>query len=70
MEYIVLKIKFTLYIELIYIFQTVTVSYCEPDFFLFLRPGDGGIYYYTYGVGCSTVEIDCLTGEHKVNQTK
>lgn len=33
------------------------------------RPGDGGVYYYTYGVGCSTVEIDCLTGEHKVLST-
>ena len=22
--------------------------------------------YFTYGVGCSTVEIDCLTGDHQV----
>ena len=25
--------------------------------------------YFTYGVGCSTVEIDCLTGDHQVNNT-
>ena len=23
-------------------------------------------HYYCYGVGCSEVEIDCLTGAHKV----
>ena len=22
--------------------------------------------YFTYGVGCSMVEIDCLTGDHQV----
>lgn len=29
--------------------------------------GDGGVYYYIYGVGCLIVEIDCLIGEYKVN---
>ena len=23
-------------------------------------------HYFTYGVACSEVEIDCLTGDHKV----
>ena len=30
----------------------------------------GRIYnYYTYGVGCSEVELDTLTGDFKVNHT-
>ncbi|XP_033763488.1 xanthine dehydrogenase/oxidase-like [Pecten maximus] len=29
--------------------------------------GEGDPYhYFTYGAGCSVVEIDCLTGEHQV----
>lgn len=31
---------------------------------------EGNIYgYYTYGVACSEVEIDTLTGDHKVLRT-
>ena len=26
--------------------------------------------YFTYGVGCSLVEIDCLTGDHQVKLSK
>lgn len=25
--------------------------------------------YYTYGSGCSEVEIDCLTGDHRILRT-
>ena len=29
--------------------------------------GEGNAYYYfTFGACCSEVEIDCLTGDHKV----
>ncbi|XP_062598637.1 xanthine dehydrogenase/oxidase-like [Saccostrea cucullata] len=32
-------------------------------------PGDGGIFYYTFGAACSMVEIDCLSGEHQILST-
>ncbi|KAK6190386.1 hypothetical protein SNE40_002268 [Patella caerulea] len=30
---------------------------------------ENSFYYYSYGVGCSEVEIDCLTGDHTVLRT-
>ncbi|VCW91116.1 unnamed protein product [Gulo gulo] len=31
--------------------------------------GEGDPFpYYVYGAACSEVEIDCLTGAHKVSQ--
>lgn len=53
--------------------------YCYPHAFLSLRrtpdlgydfaSNSGRVFnYYSYGVSCSEVEIDCLTGAHKVRQ--
>lgn len=34
------------------------------------KTGEGNLYsYFTYGVACSEVEIDTLTGDHKVLRT-
>ena len=34
-----------------------------------IRTNSGRPYlYFTYGASCSEVEVDCLTGDHKVNR--
>lgn len=46
-------------------------SYATPDIYPFnFEENSGTPYnYFTYGVGCSEVEIDCLTGDHHVLRT-
>eukprot|EP00095_Tigriopus_kingsejongensis_P011121 snap_masked-scaffold645_size120276-processed-gene-0.3 protein:Tk11121 transcript:snap_masked-scaffold645_size120276-processed-gene-0.3-mRNA-1 annotation:"xanthine dehydrogenase oxidase-like" len=44
--------------------------YATPDIGYDYQKNSGNpFYYYTYGVGCSRVEIDCLTGDHNVLRT-
>ena len=44
--------------------------YKVPDIGYNWETTTGNAYrYYTYGVGCSSVEIDCLTGDHQLLKT-
>ena len=44
--------------------------YKTPDIGYSYETNSGKLFnYFTYGVGCSEVEIDCLTGDHQVLQT-
>ncbi|CAH1407061.1 unnamed protein product [Nezara viridula] len=51
------------------------ISLAATGFYKFADTGDPTaeashtFYYYTYGVACSEVEIDCLTGDHQVLRT-
>ena len=41
-----------------------------PDLSYDMERNEGKLFhYYTYGVGVSEVEIDCLTGDHRVLRT-
>lgn len=46
------------------------LSLCRtPDLGYDFASNSGRVFnYYSYGVSCSEVEIDCLTGAHKVRQ--
>ena len=38
----------------------------SPNFYL-ARTNSGKQYnYFCFGVGCSLVEVDCLTGDHQI----
>lgn len=42
-----------------------------PDLGYDFASNSGRVFnYYSYGVSCSEVEVDCLTGAHKVGQIK
>lgn len=42
--------------------------YKTPDIQYSFETNTGNVFnYFTYGVACSEVEIDCLTGDHQVN---
>lgn len=42
-----------------------------PDLGYDFASNSGRVFnYYSYGVSCSEVEVDCLTGAHKVEQLK
>lgn len=44
--------------------------YKTPDIQYSFETNTGNVFnYFTYGVACSEVEIDCLTGDHQVLQT-
>ncbi|KAL8590330.1 hypothetical protein ACOMHN_006446 [Nucella lapillus] len=44
--------------------------YATPEINNYFATNSGKPYlYYTYGVACSEVEVDCLTGDHKVLRT-
>lgn len=46
---------------------SATGFYKTPDEGYSFETNTGSPYtYYTSGAGCSEVEIDCLTGDHKV----
>ena len=52
-------------------FDRVSLSsagfHATPDIGYDFATNSGNAFnYFTYGVGCSTVEIDCLTGDHQV----
>ena len=41
--------------------------HATPDIGYDFATNSGNAFnYFTYGVGCSVVEIDCLTGDHQV----
>eukprot|EP00112_Aurelia_sp_Birch-Aquarium-sp1_P022397 Seg63.5 transcript_id=Seg63.5/GoldUCD/mRNA.D3Y31 product="Xanthine dehydrogenase" protein_id=Seg63.5/GoldUCD/D3Y31 len=49
---------------------SATGFYKTPDVGYDIKTNSGRAFdYYTFGVGCSLVEIDCLTGDHKVLRT-
>lgn len=55
-------------------FERVSLSatgfYKTPDIGHNWETKEGNIFnYFTYGVGCSEVEIDTLTGDHRVIRT-
>eukprot|EP00094_Tigriopus_californicus_P013136 TCALIF_12703-PA protein Name:"Similar to XDH Xanthine dehydrogenase/oxidase (Gallus gallus)" AED:0.07 eAED:0.07 QI:278/0.8/0.66/1/1/1/6/364/1546 len=55
-------------------FERISLSavgfYATPDLGYNFQTNTGKpFHYYTYGVGCSRVEIDCLTGDHNVLRT-
>lgn len=55
-------------------FQRISLSatgfYKTPDIGYSFETNSGNAFrYYTYGVACSEVEIDCLTGNHRVLRT-
>lgn len=42
-------------------------NFSTPDIGYDWAKGTGKmVNYYTYGVACSEVQIDCLTGDHQV----
>ena len=52
-------------------FDRVSLSsvgfHATPDIGYDFNTNSGNAFnYFTYGVGCSVVEIDCLTGDHQV----
>lgn len=52
-------------------FQRISLSttgfYQTPDIGYSFETNTGDPFnYFTYGVACTEVEIDCLTGDHKV----
>ena len=52
-------------------FDRVSLSsvgfHATPDIgYDFSTNSSNAFNYFTYGVGCSVVEIDCLTGDHQV----
>lgn len=53
-------------------FERISLSatgfYKTPDIGYSFETNTGNPFnYFTYGVACSEVEIDCLTGDHQVN---
>ena len=55
-------------------FDRVSLSsagfHATPDIgYSFVTNSGNAFNYFTYGVGCSMVEIDCLTGDHQVLRT-
>ena len=49
---------------------SATGFYKTPNIGYDFETGTGNAYnYYTYGVACSVVEIDCLTGDHHILET-
>merc|ERR1719334_754470 len=49
---------------------SATGFYSSPDLDYDMKKNTGKLFnYYTYGVGFSKVEIDCLTGDHTVLKT-
>jgi len=55
-------------------FDRVSLSsvgfHATPDIGYDFKTNSGNAFnYFTYGVGCSLVEIDCLTGDHQVIRT-
>ncbi|XP_026751930.2 xanthine dehydrogenase [Galleria mellonella] len=49
---------------------SATGFYATPDIGYDWKTNTGRAFnYYTFGVGCSEVEIDCLSGDHKVIRT-
>ena len=52
-------------------FLKYVICYRTPDIGYDFDTNKGLLYnYYTTGVGCSEVEIDCLTGDHHVCDIK
>eukprot|EP00795_Rhopilema_esculentum_P016010 gene16010-7346_t len=50
---------------------SATGYYKTPDIGYDIKTNIGRAYnYYTFGVGCSVVEIDCLTGDNKILSTE
>ena len=46
---------------------STTGFHATPDIGYDFQTNSGNAFnYFTYGVGCSTVEVDCLTGDHHV----
>ena len=46
---------------------STTGFHATPDIGYDFETNSGNAFnYFTFGVGCSTVEIDCLTGDHHV----
>ena len=46
---------------------STTGFHATPDIGYDFQTNSGNAFnYFTFGVGCSTVEIDCLTGDHHV----
>ncbi|XP_060084653.1 xanthine dehydrogenase/oxidase-like [Ylistrum balloti] len=49
---------------------SVSTFYKTPDLGYDFETNDGRVFnYFTFGAACSEVEIDCLTGDHKVLRT-
>jgi len=49
---------------------STTGFHATPDIGYDFQTNSGNAFnYFTFGVGCSTVEIDCLTGDHHVLRT-
>jgi len=49
---------------------SATGYYRTPDVGYNFETGEGRLFnYFTYGAACSVVEIDCLTGDHRVLKT-
>jgi len=49
---------------------SATGFHATPDIGYDFKTNSGNAFnYYTYGAGCSLVEIDCLTGDHQVIRT-
>ena len=50
---------------------STTGFHATPDIGYDFQTNSGNAFnYFTYGVGCSTVEVDCLTGDHHVLRCK
>lgn len=46
---------------------SATGFYRTPDIGYDINTNSGTLFnYFTYGVACSEVQIDCLTGDHQV----
>jgi xanthine dehydrogenase molybdopterin-binding subunit B len=65
----------TIYTDLTVVFNVTTRIYINSRLLFSRTPGIGydmsknegkPFNYFTYGVACSEVEIDCLTGDHQV----
>lgn len=55
-------------------FERISLSavghFATPDVFYDWETNSGTPYnYYTFGAACTEVEIDCLTGDHRVLRT-
>lgn len=49
---------------------SATGFHATPDIGYSFETNSGNAFnYFTYGVGCSQVEVDCLTGDHQVLRT-